>query len=205
MPYDPDVHRRRSIRLKGYDYSQAGAYFVTICAEGRSAPFGSVVDGEMVPNAAGRMAQTIWEELPGRFPTMHCDCCVVMPNHLHAVVVLVGAPLVGAPHLHGNAPASVSPRAGTRPAPTGPRLGDTIAAFKSLTTNEYARRVRSSGWPPFQGRLWQHNYYEHIIRTEAALDTIREYIAINPLRWHLDHENPDRLAEDEFDRGFQTS
>ena len=69
-----------------------------------------------------------------------------------------------------------------------------------MTTNEYIRGVKQPGWPPFRGRLWQRNYYEHIIPNEDSLDRIRQYITENPLRWHLDRENPQRLGEDEFDQ-----
>lgn len=79
-------------------------------------------------------------------------------------------------------------------------MGDIIGAFKSMTTNEYIRGVRQFRWTPFPGRLWQRNYYEHIIRNEDELNRIRGYIVDNPLRWHLDRENPERVGEDEFDR-----
>jgi len=183
MPYDPTIHHRRSIRLRGYDYAQAGAYFVTICVQGRECLFGQIVNARMVLNDAGRMVQAQWEQLPERFNTIELDIHIVMPNHFHGIVIItnpVGAGLVPAP-----APAP-APGATTRVAPTGPRrptLGDIIGAFKSLTTNAYIRGVREYGWPPFDKRLWQRNYYEHIIRDAADLERIREYIANNPAKW----------------------
>jgi hypothetical protein len=104
MRYDPEKHRRRSIRLKGYDYSQAGVYFVTICTQGRACLFGEVIDGEMRLNDAGRMVVAEWERLPVLFPNVVLDAFVVMPNHIHGIVILTnptndapdGATLMGA-------------------------------------------------------------------------------------------------------------
>jgi putative transposase len=96
MPYDPDRHHRRSIRLRGFDYSQAGAYFVTVCTQDRYCYFGQISDGQMQLNDAGRMVWAEWHALPTRFPGIQLDEFVVMPNHVHAVVWIVGAPLVGA-------------------------------------------------------------------------------------------------------------
>jgi len=191
MKYDPEIHHRRSIRLKGYNYSQAGTYFVTICTHNRECIFGTILDDKMRLNDVGQMVQASWEQLPQRFP-IELDAYVVMPNHFHAIVIIVGAPLVGAPDRAGTR------RAGTRPAPT--MLGDIIGAFKSITTNECIRGVREFNWPHFDKRLWQRNYYEHVIRNEEALNRIREYILNNPLRWMLDRENPECQGEDEFDR-----
>jgi len=183
--------------LKGYDYSQPGAYFVTICTQDHLLLFGDIVDGKMLLNDAGLMVQTVWKGLSRRFPNIRSDVYVVMPNHFHAIVIIldVGAPLVGAQNR-----ADTRPGAGTRPAPT---LGDIVGAFKSLTTNEYIRGVRRFGWTPFPGRLWQRNYYEHIVRNEDELERIREYIVNNPIRWHLDRENPGRVGDDEFEIWLQ--
>jgi REP element-mobilizing transposase RayT len=186
--------RRRSIRLKSYDYSQAGAYFVTICTQERVCLFGEVVDDAMSLNDAGEMVASLWEGLPERFSGIEIDAFVVMPNHLHGIVVLpderaatraaptidvsgVGAPLVGA-RSHKNIPT----------------LGTIIGAFKSIATVGYMRGVKSAGWPTFRRRLWQRNYYEHVIRDEAALDRLRHYIDENPLRWAFDEENPDKMV-----------
>jgi REP element-mobilizing transposase RayT len=83
-------------------------------------------------------------------------------------------------------------------------LGDVVHRFKTMTTKRYADGVKQLGWPPFRGRLWQRNYYEHIIRNEESLNRIREYIAANPLRWHLDRENPNPTGMDDFDRWLGT-
>lgn len=180
-------------RLRGYDYAQPGAYFVTICTQHRECLFGDVIEGEMVLNDAGRMVQITWEQIPQWFPTIELDASIVMPNHFHAIVVIVGAPLVGAPLVDarpvGAHPVDAQDRAGTRPAPT---LGAVIGAFKSITTNSYIRGVHEQGWPSFDRRAWQRNYYEYIIHNETALAHIRDYIETNPLRWALDRDNTNR-------------
>lgn len=177
---------RRSLRLSGYDYAQAGAYFITICTEGRACLFGEVANGTMRLNAAGQLAVTLWNDLTPRFVGTELDAFVVMPNHVHGVIVLpdrtatVGASLMGA---QGN-------KAATRAAPT---VGDVVGAFKSLFTVEYIRGVKEYRWPAFDRRVWQRNYYEHIIRDEAELARVRRYIDENPLQWELDKENPQRV------------
>ncbi len=186
--YKPDEHRRRSIRLTGYDYGRTGAYFVTLCAQNRDCLFGEVVDDEMRLNAAGEMVLAEWNALSNRFPTVELDAFIVMPNHIHGVIVItcdgnVGAGLVPAPHLPGVGANGAT----TRVAPT---LGGVVGAFKSLTTVLYTRGVRQSAWPTFSGRLWQRNYYEHIIRNEESLNRIRQYILDNPAQWAFDRENP---------------
>ncbi len=192
-----EPERRRSLRLQGYDYAQAGACFVTICTQGRECLFGEIMDGKMLSNDAGRMVNEEWHALPQRFPTIELDAFVVMPNHVHGIIVIapsgnnpapVGAGLVPAPGLVpalGRVPARNG--AITRVAPT---LGDMVGAFKSRVTVKYVHGVKSNGWLSFHGRVWQRNYYEHIIRDEASLHRIREYIANNPLQWALDRENP---------------
>ncbi len=173
--YDPKRRRRQSLRLKGYDYTQAGAYFVTIVVQDGSCLFGEVACEEMRLNDAGEMVCRVWEALPLRFPGMELDMFVIMPNHVHGIVVIDTAtadPGAGAP---GVAPAG---------------LGNVIGAYKSLTTVEYARGVKTMAWPPFRDRLWQRNYYEHVVRNDEALTGIREYIVNNPARWSFDRENP---------------
>lgn len=174
MPYDPQRHHRRSIRLKGYDYRQAGAYFVTIVVQGRECLLGQVVDGEMQLNAAGRMVCSTWCQLPEYYARVQLDAFVVMPNHIHGIIVLTQNELV-----------CPAPRASELSLP------DVVHRFKSLTTLRYIRGVNEEGWQPFIGRLWQRNYYEHIVRNNRDLEAIREYIALNPQRWATDEENPE--------------
>lgn len=183
MKYNHDIHHRRSVRLKNYDYSQAGAYFVTICTQNKECLFGTITDGTMTLNEAGKMVQAVWDELPVNYPDTEIDQFIVMPNHVHGIVVIVGAPLVGAPSNEQRSPEN---RAGTRPAPT---LGDIVGAFKSISTHEYTHGINKYQWPSFPGKLWQRNYYEHIIRNEDELNKIRNYISQNPAQWVEDEEN----------------
>ena len=188
-----DSHRRRSLRLRGYDYSWAGAYFVTVCTHNRACLFGEIVNGEMQLNDVGRMVATHWRSLSKRFSSVQPDALVVMPNHMHGIIALidVGAALVAA---QGRARRITPPRrATTRVAPTA-SLGRVIGAYKSLTTVAYARGVKMWGWTPFAGKLWQRNYYEHIIRNETDLNRVRQYIMDNPARWAEDPEHPARTT-----------
>ncbi|HWP60686.1 MAG TPA: transposase [Candidatus Acidoferrales bacterium] len=172
----PSVHP-----LEGYDYSQPGAYFVTIVTEDRACLFGEVADGEMRSNEAGRMVAAEWEMLQERFTDVELDAFVVMPNHVHGIIVIATPPPVGA----GLVPAH--DRATARVALS---VGDVVGAFKSRVTVEYTRGAKTSGWPPFRGHVWQRNYFEHIIRNEESLNRIRQYILDNPTRWAMDRENP---------------
>jgi putative transposase len=197
MPYDPARHHRRSIRLAQYDYSLAGAYFVTVCAHERNCLFGDVVDADMLLNDAGRLVQTAWDELPGRFPGVELDGFMIMPNHVHGIVILGGAAIVGTgpgavgaglalPWEPGAAIGAHSNQgaASSAPTPATATLGDVIRAFKSISALYVNRQLMRSG------SLWQRNYYERIIRDEAELQRIREYIETNPARWADDSENP---------------
>ena len=188
MIHEPVQRRRRSLRLNGYDYAQAGAYFITICTQDRACLFGQVIDGAMRLNDAGELATGLWQDMPVRFAGLDIDAFVVMPNHIHGILVLsdsavtVVAPLVGARD---------KDRAATRAAPT---IGDIVAAFKSSFTVEYIRGAKNGRWPVFNRRVWQRNYYEHIIRDEPELTRVRRYIEENPLRWEFDQENPRRVV-----------
>jgi len=184
MKFDAEKHHRHSMRLRGYDYAQAGAYFVTVVTKDRACLFGEVVNGEMRLNDGGRMIEQWWFELNRKFSTVETDEFVVMPNHFHGIVVIAGV-TVGADLRVG--PNSEGAHAGA-PLPT------IIQWFKTMTTNEYMRGVKTRSWTPFAGRLWQRNYYEHIVRCENELTRIREYIANNPLQWEMDRENPSRTA-----------
>ena len=181
-----DIHHRRSIRLKNYDYSQTGYYFVTICTRNRECILGHVVDGEMQLSKIGQLVQIAWNDLLKRFENLELDKFTVMPNHIHGVITIVKAGLA----LPKEGAASSAP---TRDVPI--RLMDVVPAFKSISAINVNRFLSRVGIP-----LWQPNYYEHIIRNEESLNRVREYIETNPLRWELDRENPDRRGGDEFDR-----
>jgi putative transposase len=184
-----DLPQRRSIRLRDWDYSSRGYYFVTICTQNRECLFGKSIDGKMILNDIGKMIQKHWLEIPSRFTNVILDEYQIMPNHLHGIIQIVGATLVVA--RTPNMRAGIKPkRAGIKPAPT---LGDIIGTFKSLTTHEYINGVKNNGWKKFNRRLWQRNYYEHIIRNEKELDKTQEYIQINPIIWKRDRNNPDNF------------
>lgn len=182
--WNPHIHNRRSIRLAGYDYSLSGAYFVTVCTQHGNCLFGEIVGSQMALNTAGRMVQTVWEDLPLRFPFVQLDQFIVMPNHFHAVIVF--------PAGEGQQPSGLAPNTDYQDRPQGTlpnTLGRIIQAFKSLTTCEYVKGVRQYGWSPFPQRLWQRNYYEHIVKSEHELEGIRRYIIDNPMKWESDRED----------------
>jgi putative transposase len=277
---------RHSIRLRGYDYRQAGAYFITICTQNRICFFGDIADGKMMLNDAGRMVEHWYRELESKFPGVKCGTHVTMPNHFHAIIHITGTgnhgiegehtgssqrdvgmgdrieegehtgmgehtglPLRNAgtgdrteegehtgsplrnktddyvetgnePGLNVGADQRVCPndrdeRTGMgehtglplRNAGTGDRieegehtgsplrnagssLKDIVQWFKTMTTNAYIRGVKECGWPPFIGKLWQRNYYEHIIRDDHEFAIISNYIESNPANWNTDDENP---------------
>jgi REP element-mobilizing transposase RayT len=180
MKYNPQKHHRRSIRLKGYDYSQAGAYYVTIVAQNRLCLFGNVANAEMQLNDAGRMLQSQWEYLPQRFPNVELDEFIVMPNHIHGILVITDKTN---DEFH-------TPDARANAAEYDPILGDIVGTWKSIATDEYIRGVHESNWEPFYGKLLQRNYWEHIIRDEEELNRIREYTINNPANWESDDYNP---------------
>jgi REP-associated tyrosine transposase len=185
---------RRSIRLCGYDYAQAGAYFVTIVTKDRASLFGEIVDREVRLNDGGGLVHSVWEELPDHYHGVDCDAFIVMPNHVHGVILLVdggggGLNDVGAglKPARGLAAGQNSVRAGLKPAPT---LSEIIRGFKTFSARRVNELRETPGVP-----VWQRNYYEHVVRDENELHRIREYIANNPLQWELDRENPLRTAD----------
>lgn len=172
--YNPKIHHRRSIRLKGYDYSKEGSYFITICCQDRISRFGQVENNEMILNELGLVAYNEWIKLTERFPNMELDVFQIMPNHMHGIVVLVGATLAVAPNDDVGAGAS--------PAPS---VSDIIGAYKSLVANGCLEIYKSKN--ETMGKLWQRNFYEHIIRDEQSYQRISKYILNNPKKWANDN------------------
>jgi putative transposase len=178
MKYDPARHHRRSIRLKGYDYSRAGLYFITICVKNHVCLFGKVVapkPGErpqMILNDAGKMVKSEWEKLPDRYNNIVLHEYIVMPNHFHGILEIVEPTAVGASLVDA------------------PTVGQMVGAFQSIVTVEYIRGVRNQNWKPFNGKLWQRNYWENIIRNKTAYQNISNYIVNNPSKWYNDRFNP---------------
>ena len=279
--YNPQIHHRRSIRLKGYDYSQAGFYFVTICCEDRKQQFGTIGNKEMVLNEFGTVAYHEWAKLPERFTNFELDVFQIMPNHMHGIIALVGAGFTSAPNDNTNKPAGEGftsapnnntnkpagdavftsapnnntnkpagdavftsapnnntnkpgdslftsapndvqnagvendhhPNDNAMPQTRQPQglplqvsgddngapargathsitIGDIVGAYKSLVANE-CLKIWKLQWAevnpvPHMGKLWQRNYYEHIIRNEKSYQTISNYIINNPNKWKDD-------------------
>jgi putative transposase len=277
MAYDPNKHNRKSIRLKGYDYAQAGLYFVTICVQHRRCLFGEIQNGQLHLNPAGKMIEKWYAELEKKFPDIQCHEKIIMPNHIHFIVENVGMP--ARTQIHKNTNTIPPVRADLRVCPnekpeidstdseidstdseldethfqlderkniltkqndilhdknlnlnernsnlnknnpllnehipisnehipilnehipisnehipilgehTGSPLHRVVQWFKTMSTNEYIRRVKSDKWKRFDGKLWQRNYYEHIIRNETAHQNISNYIVNNPKNWNTD-------------------
>lgn len=147
--YNPYIHHRRSVRLKGYDYSQAGLYFITICYQDRICRFGHIENGEMILNAYGKIAYDEWSKLPERFPNFEMDVFQIMPNHMHGIILLNETVVVGA--TLAVAPTTVS---------------DIVGAYKSLVANGCMHIYKMIN--EMMGKLWYRNYYEHIIRNEQS-------------------------------------
>ena len=186
--------------MPNYDYRQPGYYFITICVHNRVNLFGRIENGEMVMNKIGRMVYRWWQKLPAKYRRIQLDEFIIMPNHIHGIIQIVGAkpcfrpddlakpcfrPLTESPDQQGDY--TESPLQTKRNIPnTYEGLGRYISWFKRMTTNEYIRNVKQHNWPPFAGKIWQRNYYERIIRNQKSLENIRQYIVNNPRNWAED-------------------
>ena len=192
MEYNPKTHRRRSIRLKGYDYSHPGMYYATLCVGKRLTLFGEVIDNVVRLSAIGEVVRGCWEEIPKHFPNVKLDRYIVMPNHLHGILVLRenALDLVGVEY--------IQPRLGQKKSQfqhVVPRsLGSIIRAFKAAVT----RICRQNGHTGFE---WQRDYYDHVIRDGHDLDRIRRYIIDNPANWANDQNFPGNIRMDKMHWG----
>ena len=153
-------YKRKQLRLKQYNYADSGLYFITICVQHHLKYFGEITHDGLHLNQAGKMIEHLWLDIPKRFSTIELREYIIMPNHFHAII-----------EINPQSPVS---------------LGNVVGVFKSLTTNAYIKGVRGDNWLPFDKRLWQRNYYEHIIRDEVSHYFIAEYIQNNPLKWKED-------------------
>ena len=185
MKFDPQTHHRRSIRLDGYDYTQAGAYFVTISAWQRECLFGEVVEGEMRLNTAGKIANEQWVKLGRRFTGGDFSLYVIMPNHVHGIVILDGGGRGAGEEFQSHDPRNppLRPYAGPHVVPGS--LGAIIRAYKSSVSYRIHAMHGCNVAP-----VWQRNYYEHIIRDDEDYRRIAEYIQNNPQRWEQDQLHP---------------
>jgi len=176
-----------SLRLKGWDYLCPGGYFVTLCTHRRMCLFGEVVDEVMQLNACGEMIHTTWAEIPIHCQGIQIDAFVIMPDHFHGIISIeyVGAAPRGRPEeWRSEAQAENGQAQGL--APTTPAMGDVIGRFKTMTLHRYKKGVNDGLWEPYDNRLWQRGYYDHILRDDADLAAARRYIRDNPLAWALD-------------------
>ena len=211
MKYNPAKHHRQSIRLKGYDYSTPGYYFITVCTQDRVCRFGEIIDGKTVLNAAGKMIEKWYFEIPNKFPKIKCDEYTIMPNHFHCIIeipapalaptpvrmALCGHPESEIPPCHSESvPANldthvgVSLRESAHPeSDSGDKrisIFEIMDWFKTMSTNEYIRGVKTGIWQRFEKRVWQLRYWDHIIRDNNELFRIRQYIKNNPSNWQRD-------------------
>lgn len=200
MKYNPEKHYRRSIRLKNYDYSSDGGYFITICTQNRECVFEQF-------SVLKNIVDAQWRNIPDRFKNVSLDEYIIMPNHIHGIISIsnetrpVGATLAVAQYnnpVNPDAdPVVQSPlqitkhiqednRAGVNPAPT--TIGTVIGQFKSLCAHEWLGYIKKQNINA-AGKFWQRNYYEHVIRNDESLRKIRQYIIDNPANWERDRNN----------------
>ncbi len=182
--FNPNIHHRRSIRLKEYDYSQEGVYFVTICTEKKECLFGDIVNGKMVLNDAGKIVDQCWLEIPQHFSNVQLHEHIVMPNHVHGIIEITNRG-VGANYYSPNDDTNgYNKRANNhsplRPAQTfrspSKTVGSIVRSFKIGATKWFRQNTDIYV-------VWQRNYYEHIIRNGNSYQKIAEYIVTNPAKW----------------------
>jgi REP element-mobilizing transposase RayT len=173
------------LRLDRYDYSQAGAYFITICTYGRAPLLAAIRDGSAHLTAAGSIVEEEWLRTPRMRPNVVLDEHVILPNHIHGILfILEGEDAEHStsetlPYLFGD------PSSTVKPPDTSHTIGSVVHGFKSATTSRI-RRLRATQAPARPLRVWQRQFFDHVIRDDADLNRIREYISTNPLRWELD-------------------
>ena len=207
------MRTRKQIRLKDYDYSKDGFYFITICTNDRQNKFGRIENNQTILNDAGNMIDFWWSEIPIRFYGFRLDQHIIMPNPIHAIIIIVGADQCVRP-LHNNIPPVPNNDIRTsskmdenretmghqmsghgpigncgRTHRSAPTVSGMIQWFKTMSTHDYIRNVKTNGWPTFNKRLWQRSFHDHIIRNERSLNAIRGYIANNPINWEQDIDN----------------
>ena len=161
---------RRSVRLANIDYTSTGAYFVTICVQEKRTVFGIVSGDSVILSSMGKKVEEFWLSIPDHFPNVSLDEYVIMPNHIHGIILM------------RNESSSEQQEKAFQKVPVG-SLSSIIRSFKAAVT----RSLKQNGVSNFQ---WQRGFYEHVIRSEKAMNSIREYIRLNPRKWSIDKENP---------------
>ncbi len=175
--YNPQVHRRRSIRLREYDYSQNGLYFITICCQNKECLFGAIGNGLMAKSNAGKIADQCWNAIPAHFPNAILHEYVIMPNHIHGIIELLQAestPRVGAENF---LPLPQKQNEFQKPIPLS--IASIVKGFKIGVTKWFRANTEID-------TVWQRNYYEHIIRNQESFQNISSYIINNPENWQQD-------------------
>ena len=191
MPHEYDKHKRRSTRLKGYDYSQPGVYFLTICTQLHRCLFGEIVGGKMQPNLCGSIVSDEWLRSFEIRDELDLDEWILVPNHIHGLVIINDTHVAGSAREMATGKVEIRSgrqrRQNSRSVMPGrkPRsISSFVAQFKSTSARRIHKVLGISA-----KSVWQRNYYDHIIRNEKDLDTKRQYIAENPLRWEAEREN----------------
>ena len=185
MNHNPPLPHRRNLRLPEFDYSQPGAYFVTIVTQDRKTLFGQVFIGKMVLNETGKMVKEVIDQIPEHYPGINVEISVIMPNHVHILFLI--ADVAGPRTCHMDQPDDGQPQ-GVAPTQDQLSLPEIVHRIKSLTTHRYTMGVMNKGWTRFEKHLWQRNYYEHVIRNEWDYRAIYDYILANPMNWEKDEE-----------------
>ncbi|MGE0637943.1 MAG: transposase [Bacteroidia bacterium] len=187
------MHHRQTIRLKGYDYSKAGLYFITICTHNRACLFGEISDEKMVMNEIGKIANQCWLQIPEHFPNVILHDHIIMPNHVHGIIELKKVVDVGAENflpLRNNMN-NIAGVENFQPPPSTPRqqnefqkmiprsIGSIVKGFKIGVTKWVRNHTDRID-------VWQRNYHDHIIRNQQSYETIADYIISNPAKWKED-------------------
>ena len=168
--YNSEKRNRHSIRLKNYDYSRTGIYFITICTNENEYLFGKIKDQQMILNDAGKILEKIWNEMQTYYITIKTDVFQIMPDHFHGIVIIRGKDAYENYYNNNDLP-NLS-------------LSDVVKNYKTLTTKLYTDGVKDGIFEPYNQRLWQHNFWDYIIRTDEELKQIRQYIINNPKKEH---------------------
>jgi REP element-mobilizing transposase RayT len=179
MGYHRERHRRRSIRLKDYDYSQPGAYFITVCSHNHECIFGRISNGTMQLNTNGKIVQKCWDDLPNHYLNIKLGTFVIMPDHIHGIIFIENDP-------DDDVGAGLKPAPTKKSKPKRHALPEIVRAFKTFSSRRINECRNTLG-----SFVWQRSFIDRIIRDENELARIRNYILNNPLKWHLDKYNPD--------------
>ena len=188
MPNQKNHPQRQSIRLQEFDYAQSGAYFVTVVCHKRMNLFGEISDGELNLNRAGEIVEQTWLEIPKHFPNVNSDIFVIMPNHVHGIIEIVNDIPVRARHASPQRFNNEKPQSKRHNGVKPQSVGAIIGSFKSAVTKKlHGTKIIN------KEKIWQRNYYEHVIRDEDDYQQIADYIETNPLNWEYDRDNPDHI------------